>query len=317
MRLRMISPSIKRIGCFVVTALLLLESVFFPIQAAAGERTLYYHNDAVGSPVVMTDSSGNVIWRADYEPFGDEWTLNETVPNSHRFTGKEVDLETDLHYFGARHYDADLARFVSIDPALLNGQPASAIRIPQRLNFYAYSTNNPYRYVDPDGRFVETAFDIVSLGISISAFYEAPSLINAAALAYDAISTAVPFLPGGAGVAVKGARIAAEVRYAQKGVSSTFRHGEFAGKTIEVVATGLKSGTIKAEQLPIKIIEREGVTYTLNNRSLMALKQAGVEPTVIQSVTGVAKYEAQLTQRITELGGKVDPNFTPIIRKSQ
>jgi len=76
------------------------------------------------------------------------------------------------------------------------------------------------------------------------------------------------------------------VRFGQKGISSTFRHGEFAGRTIDDVAAGLRSGAIKPSQLPIQTITRDGVQYTINNRSLMALRKAGLEPTVIKDVTG-------------------------------
>jgi hypothetical protein len=112
----------------------------------------------------------------------------------------------------------------------------------------------------------------------------------------------------------EGIDLAKGIQFAQKGVSRTFRHGEFAGRTIEEVAAALRSGVIKAEQLPIQTITRDGVTYTLNNRSLLALRQAGLEPTVIQDVTGNAFFEKQLTQRLGELGGSVTPGFTPPIR---
>ena len=78
----------------------------------------------------------------------------------------------------------------------------------------------------------------------------------------------------------------AEVRFAQKGISEVFRYGEFAGRTIDEVATGLKAGIIAPSQLPIQVIERGGDLYTLNNRSLMALRLAGVAPTIIRNVTG-------------------------------
>ena len=74
----------------------------------------------------------------------------------------------------------------------------------------------------------------------------------------------------------------AEVRFAQKGISEVFRYGEFAGRTIDDVATGLQAGIIAPSQLPIQVIERGGGLYTLNNRSLMALRLAGVVPTIIR-----------------------------------
>jgi hypothetical protein len=109
-------------------------------------------------------------------------------------------------------------------------------------------------------------------------------------------------------------RAAKEVRFAQKGISKVFRHGEFAGKTIDEIAQGLKSGAIHPDQLPIKVIERDGVMYALNNRSLMALRLAGLEPTVIENVTGQEFFERQLTERLLEIGSEVGPDFVPIIR---
>jgi len=156
--------------------LFLLAVLISPSPAQAAEEVFFYHNDAVGSPVAMTDSTGAVVWEADYQPFGDEWNLSETKTNAHRFTGKERDAETGLHYFGARHYDANLGRFISIDPALISGRPASTLTIPQQHNFYAYAINNPYRYVDPDGEFA------IAIGAIVGAFVIntfLPSTVNA------------------------------------------------------------------------------------------------------------------------------------------
>ena len=105
------------------------------------------------------------------------------------------------------------------------------------------------------------------------------------------------------------------IRFGQQGMSSTFRNGEFAGKTIDQVAAGLRSGAITPSQLPITTITRDGVTYTLNNRSLMALRLAGKEPTVIIDVTGNPFFEQQLTTRLSEIGSLDSPDFVPPIRK--
>ena len=105
-----------------------------------------------------------------------------------------------------------------------------------------------------------------------------------------------------------------DIQFGQQGVSATFRNGEFAGQSVKDVAAGLRNGSINSSQLPIQTITRDGVTYTLNNRSLMALRLAEIEPTVVTDVTGNSFFEEQLTQRLSELGGQVDPNFVPIIR---
>ena len=104
------------------------------------------------------------------------------------------------------------------------------------------------------------------------------------------------------------------IQFAQKGISSTFSHGEFAGQKIKEVAAGLRSGAINPSQLPIQTITRNEVTYTLNNRSLMALRVADMAPTVIKDVTGNTFFENQLTQRLLEIGSPSSPSFVPKIR---
>jgi hypothetical protein len=62
------------------------------------------------------------------------------------------------------------------------------------------------------------------------------------------------------------------IRFAQKGVSPKFGHGEFKGKTFDYVVSGLESGSIKPSQLPVIVVTRNGIKYAINNRSLMALR---------------------------------------------
>src|SRR5216684_4222475 len=112
-----------------LSAVVLLFATFITGPALAGEYVLFYHNDTLGSPVAVTDINGNVVWRADYEPFGNLATLTETLPNTHQFLGKEVDAETSLHYLGARFYDGSIGRFLSMDPVLLRGRPALALKL--------------------------------------------------------------------------------------------------------------------------------------------------------------------------------------------
>lgn len=110
----------------------------------------FYHTDPAGTPLAMTDTGGSVVWRADYKPFGEEQLVTETMENDLRFVGKEKDKETGLLYFGARYMEAMIGRFISPDPAPITGRD---ILNPQRLNRYSYGLNNPYRYLDPDGKF--------------------------------------------------------------------------------------------------------------------------------------------------------------------
>ncbi|MGJ5817124.1 RHS repeat-associated core domain-containing protein [Paludibaculum fermentans] len=55
--------------------------------------------------------------------------------------------ETGLDYFGARYFSAAQGRFTSPDPLMASARASN----PQTWNRYAYTLNNPLRYVDPDG----------------------------------------------------------------------------------------------------------------------------------------------------------------------
>ena len=108
-------------------------------------RRFYYHADAVETPLAMTDENGDRTWRGENKPFGEE-AGSQGQANRYRFTGNESDGETGLLYFEARYYDPRVGRFISTDP--VPGTPME----PQRLNRYAYALNNPFTYVDRDGR---------------------------------------------------------------------------------------------------------------------------------------------------------------------
>jgi len=76
-----------------------------------------------------------------------------------RFTGKELDEETGLYYYGARYLDPKYSRWLSGDPAITDymaGTSAGEGGIYNTVNLsaYHYAGNNPVKYVDPDGRFV-------------------------------------------------------------------------------------------------------------------------------------------------------------------
>jgi RHS repeat-associated protein len=126
---------------FSIVVLLMLGTQF----AHAERKTTYYHTDGLGSVVAASDQSGALLWRKEYAPFGQQ--LDSTAENEKiAYTGKEHDDLTGLTYFGARFYDPYVGRFTSVDPVgFVESNPMS-------FNRYAYVNNNPYRYIDPDGR---------------------------------------------------------------------------------------------------------------------------------------------------------------------
>jgi RHS repeat-associated protein len=130
--------------------------------------TNYLTADHLGSTRLITDARGSVARCYDYLPFGEEignGTAGRTDPcfgsatypapqdiESAKFTGKQRDAETGLDYFGARYFSAAQGRFMSPDSTAY-----SKMSNPQSWNLYAYSFNNPLRFIDPTGNEVQAA----------------------------------------------------------------------------------------------------------------------------------------------------------------
>jgi RHS repeat-associated protein len=107
-----------------------------------GTAVRLFFRDHQGSLALVTDPTGSGQWRHRYEPFGKPilegtgWT---------EFTGKRLHTPVNLYNFGARWYDAEGGRFVSVDA--LVGDKLD----PQSHNAYSYVHNNPINYDDPTG----------------------------------------------------------------------------------------------------------------------------------------------------------------------
>jgi|GEM_PF-5109992 len=105
----------------------------------------FFHNDPLGSPILISDEEGNAVQRYVYDPFGTVIVSKGENDNHYTYTGKEFDAGSGLMYYGARFYDPKIGRFITKDIA----EPDYGN--PQSLNRYVYCLNNPLVYVDPDG----------------------------------------------------------------------------------------------------------------------------------------------------------------------
>jgi RHS repeat-associated protein len=110
---------------------------------------------------MIADRTGTLAGmnRHDYLPFGEELfagTGNRTAQQGYQssdgvrqqFTQYERDVETGLDYAQARYYGSTMGRFTSTDPIYFQVTMAFD---PQRFNLYAYTRNNPLKWVDPNG----------------------------------------------------------------------------------------------------------------------------------------------------------------------
>ena len=107
------------------------------------EKNLYfYHPDHLGSSSYITDREGRITQHTEYIAFGEvlfeEHSTSKTMP--YLFNGKELDTETGLYYYGARYYDPKVSIFLNVDPLA-----------EKTMTPYAYTNNNPIKYIDPTG----------------------------------------------------------------------------------------------------------------------------------------------------------------------
>ncbi|WP_331436789.1 RHS repeat-associated core domain-containing protein, partial [Geobacillus kaustophilus] len=114
-----------------------------------GNATYFYHYNAHGDVIALTDAQGNIVARYQYDAWGNILSQSGILAdeNPYRYAGYQYDQETGLYYLIARYYHPTHGVFLSLDP-----DPGNADDIITQ-NGYVYANNNPVKYVDPDGRF--------------------------------------------------------------------------------------------------------------------------------------------------------------------
>ena len=185
-----------------------------PFMRTSSTGQEFYHTDALGSVLALTNDAGAVQTTYRYDPFGNT-TVTGTSTNVFQFTGRENDA-TGLYYYRARYYSPGLQRFVNEDPIQFDSGD---------FNFYAYVGNSPTNFTDSSGLIIDIAADAAFI------LYDLYSLavdgrknlgINLAALSTDIGGAFIPFVTGlGLGVRVtKGALTSAQAanfaRFAKK-----------------------------------------------------------------------------------------------------
>jgi RHS repeat-associated protein len=78
-------------------------------------------------------------------PYGEERWVNGGAVTDYTFAGQRAERGLGLMDYQARYYDPKLGRFVGADTVVVD------YANPQTLNRYAYTANNPVKYVDPSG----------------------------------------------------------------------------------------------------------------------------------------------------------------------
>ena len=101
-------------------------------------KTLYVHNDHLGTPKLVTDNNQKVLWQADALPFGDMKETVRDIDQPIRFPGQSIDRVTGYHYNYFRDYDPSIGRYIQSDPIGLAGG----------VNTFGYVLGNPIAWID-------------------------------------------------------------------------------------------------------------------------------------------------------------------------
>jgi hypothetical protein len=97
----------------------------------------------------------------------------------------------------------------------LDGLSRGGVFNSPNLNLYAYGYQNPVKYSDPNGKWVETAWDVFNIGLGVASFVDnvrqgnyGAAALDAVGVVADTVAAVAPIVPGGVGTAIKAARAA-------------------------------------------------------------------------------------------------------------
>jgi RHS repeat-associated protein len=139
-------------------------------KSSASNLMYYLHRDHLGSPEMITNSSGTSLVKLSFSAYGErrdvDWdgpvssTHLATAANTtrHGFTDHEHLDSVKLIHMGGRVYDPLIGRFLSRDP-YIDGVGSS-----QGANGYGYVHNNPLSLWDPTGYTAEELEEILVTG---------------------------------------------------------------------------------------------------------------------------------------------------------
>ncbi|HEY1057147.1 MAG TPA: RHS repeat-associated core domain-containing protein [Limnobacter sp.] len=219
---------------------------FEPVAQVCDGQVQHIHTDHLGTPRELSNSQGQWVWKARYRSYGALALKDDAVEEQNpaacklRFQGQYWDEESGLHYNLNRYYDPENGQFTTQDPIGLAGG----------LNVYQYAPN-PLTWVDPWGLSSKESYGTGGVR---------PSYLTPAEFAE---------LPKTGMIDPR------TIRYSQDSVAAAFKppYG-----TVDDFIQDLRVGEINPAAIdPVRIVQRDGKIFTLDNRRLYGFERAGID----------------------------------------
>jgi RHS repeat-associated protein len=119
------------------------------VAMRTGDKLTWLASDHQGTNQVTVTADSDQV-KADKRrqlPFGAPRGEQPKFPGEKGFVGGTVDPSIGVTTLGARQYDSQTGRFLSVDPVM---DPSDS----QQMHGYTYSNNSPVTYSDPSGRWL-------------------------------------------------------------------------------------------------------------------------------------------------------------------
>jgi RHS repeat-associated protein len=255
-----------------------------------GINYIYLGKKLIAKDGVIPENSS----KQHYRPFGE--SIEGAIDDA-GYTGHKFDTDLGLSYMQARYYDPVIGRFYGNDPV-----GYTAKNPVMSFNRYLYVNNNPYKYTDPDGEFINFGlggFGAVVGGISggVAAFLSSDgdlekTLKGAGSGAAFGFITGATFGLAGAGT-ITGTQI---VRQMATGFV-TGSGGDVAG---QLVGNGGDLAKVDGGQAAIA-----GLTGTATSGLTTMAKVVGFTPKQVLTTGAVASGAMAPAKSKTSVGSKM------------
>nr|WP_157528676.1 RHS repeat-associated core domain-containing protein [Kibdelosporangium sp. MJ126-NF4]CEL19903.1 FIG01288243: hypothetical protein [Kibdelosporangium sp. MJ126-NF4]CTQ97127.1 FIG01288243: hypothetical protein [Kibdelosporangium sp. MJ126-NF4] len=129
-----------------VTATRYYDQAGSNFAARSSGGLVYLFADQHGTDSLAVSATNLAVTKRRFDPFGKPRESKSPVwPTARGFVGGAEQSTSSSTRIGARNYDANTGRFMSVDPLLDS-------KDPQTFTAYGYARNSPATFSDPDGK---------------------------------------------------------------------------------------------------------------------------------------------------------------------